>query len=148
MVVSVRSDGEAATEGEGVLVLSATPEVGLVPGSQEFALAYAERYGPIGNYALNSYDSTRLLLAAIEDAAIAAGGIPSRAEVISAVRATRFQGVAYRDRVAWDEKGDNLATVTALHVSEGHRFRQVAEIGRFEPTVRAREIEVLGESRG
>src|SRR5215470_465854 len=52
----------AATQGEGVLVLSAAPALGRVPGSAEFAQRYQARYGPIANYALNSYDSARLVL--------------------------------------------------------------------------------------
>jgi len=123
---------EMATEGEGVLVLSATPELGRVPGSQEFARAYTDRYGPIGNYAMNSYDSARLLLGAIECAIRTAGALPSRADVITAVRETRFRGIAYSNAVQWDAKGDNLAAVTALHVVENGRFHQVAEIGRAE----------------
>jgi branched-chain amino acid transport system substrate-binding protein len=47
----------AATQGEGVLVLSAAPAVGRVPGSAEFAARYQARYRPIATYAVNSYDS-------------------------------------------------------------------------------------------
>jgi len=63
-----RTDG-AATQGEGVLILSAAPAVGRVPGSAEFAARYQAKYGPIANYAVNSYDSARLVLLAIETAA-------------------------------------------------------------------------------
>ena len=55
-----RAEG-AATQGEGVLVLSATPSIGRVPGSAEFAARYQAKYGPIANYAVNSYDSARLV---------------------------------------------------------------------------------------
>src|SRR5262249_53577984 len=121
---------EAATQGEGVLVLSATPEVGRVEGSRAFAERYARRYGPIGNYAVNSYDSACLLLTAIERAAGAAMAVPSRRDVLTAGRASRFRGIAYPGRVEWDEKHDNMAAVTALYIVEGDRFREVAEIGR------------------
>ena len=48
-----RAEG-AATQGEGVLVLSATPSIGRVLGSTEFAARYQAKYGPIANYAVNS----------------------------------------------------------------------------------------------
>jgi branched-chain amino acid transport system substrate-binding protein len=118
--------GEVASAGEGVLVLSATPELGRVPGSEEFAERYARQYGPIGNYAVNSYDSARVLLAAIETAALN-HGVPARAQVLSAMRGVRCDGIAYRQPVQWDRKGDNAAAVTALHVIEHGRYKQVAE---------------------
>jgi hypothetical protein len=55
---------------------------------------------------------------------------PSRAEVIEAIRNIRFQGIAYRQPTAWDSKGDNTAAITALYVSDGKRFRQIAEMDR------------------
>lgn len=118
----------AATQGEGVLVLSATLELGRVPGSLEFSKRYTRRHGPIGNYAVNAYDSACLLIEAIDRAAATAGAIPSRHDVVAAVRAARFRGIAYRDPVIWDERGENLAAVTALYDIEGNRFHQVAEI--------------------
>jgi branched-chain amino acid transport system substrate-binding protein len=122
--------GEAAMAGEGVLVLSATPEIGRVAGSQAFADRYRERFGPIGNYAVNSYDSARMLLSAIEQAAAASEGLPARCDVVAAMRCLRFEGVAYRKPVSWDEEGDNRAAVTALNVVEGGQFRQIAEVER------------------
>jgi branched-chain amino acid transport system substrate-binding protein len=52
--------------------------------------------------------------------------------VVAAMRAVRFQGVAYSRLLAWDAKGDNRASVTVLNVVEQHRFREIAELG-FEP---------------
>lgn len=119
--------GDAATVGEGVLVLSATPELGRVAGSNEFAARYMARFGPIGNYAVNSYDAARVLIAAIKDAVDDAKRYPDRSGVVAAMRNLHFRGIAYRDPVEWDQKGDNLAAVTALNVVESGRFRQVAE---------------------
>jgi branched-chain amino acid transport system substrate-binding protein len=119
--------GDLASFGEGVLALSATPELGRVEGSREFAERYASRFGPIGNYAANSYDSACALIAAIE-AAVAEGNA-TRQSVIAAIRPLRFHGIAYPQPTNWDDKGDNRSAVTALHVVEGGRFRQVAEVG-------------------
>src|SRR5580704_1384220 len=85
----------AAEKGEGVRILSAAPALGKVPGSAEFAAAYNAKYGAINNYAANSYDSARVLIAAIEAAAKAKGAVPSRADVLSALKAIKFQGIAY-----------------------------------------------------
>lgn len=116
-----------ASLGEGIVVLSATPEVGRVPGSSDFARRYAQRHGDIGNYAMNSYDTAHLALAAIGEAAQSRGGVPGRRDVERAIRAIRFRGIAYEAPVEWDELGDNRAAVTALHVVRDGRFRQVAQ---------------------
>lgn len=120
----------AATKGEGVLVLSAAPAVGRVPGSTEFAERYVRRYGPIANYAPNSYDSARLLLLAIEQAAKAKNGLPTRTEVLATMRGLRVQGIAYSRPVEWDRKGDNIAAVIFLNVVEADRFKEISEITR------------------
>jgi branched-chain amino acid transport system substrate-binding protein len=120
----------AATQGEGVLVLSAAPAVGRVRGSADFARRYTDKYGPIANYAANSYDSARLVLRAIEQAATAANRLPTRAEVVAAMRGLTFQGIAYARPVTWDAKGDNVAAVIFVNVVEGEQFREVGEITR------------------
>jgi branched-chain amino acid transport system substrate-binding protein len=120
----------AATQGEGVLVLSAAPAVGRVPGSAEFAARYQAKYGPIANYAVNSYDSARLLLLAIETAVKSKGTMPTRSEVVAALRAVHFQGIAYARPVTWDSKGDNTAAVIFLNEVEGDHFKEIAEVSR------------------
>jgi len=122
--------GGAATQGEGVLVLSAAPAVGQVPGSAEFAARYRARYGPIANYAVNAYDSARLVLLAIETAARQKSALPTRGEVVAALRAAQFQGIAYARPVVWDAKGDNTAAVIFLNVVEGDHFKEIAELSR------------------
>ena len=129
--------GEEAMAGEGVLVLSATPEPGRVPGSAAFAERYAKKHGPIGNYAVNSYDSARALLAAIDLAVSVGDGLPDRSQILSAMRGVRFAGIAYLQSLEWDRKGDNVAAVTALHVIERRHFKQVAESGSAAAEERA-----------
>src|SRR6266566_4426683 len=122
----------AATRGEGVIVLSAAPAVGRVPGSGAFAERYTKRFGPIANYAVNSYDSARLVLLTIERAAATKGGLPTRADVIGALRSLRYQGIAYARPIEWDAKGDNMAAVIFLNIVEGDRFKEIGEITRSE----------------
>jgi branched-chain amino acid transport system substrate-binding protein len=118
----------AATKGEGVRILSAAPAVGDVPGSAEFAAKYTAKYGPINNYAASSYDSARVLMAAIAQAAKRSKGAPTRADVVAALRGLTFQGIAYAKPVAWTEKGDNKSAVIFVNVVEGDHFRQIDQI--------------------
>jgi branched-chain amino acid transport system substrate-binding protein len=120
----------AAVKAEGVLVLSAAPAVGRVAGSADFARRYTAKYGPIANYAANSYDSARMVLAAIDQAARAKNGRPTRAEVLAAFRALRFQGVAYARPIEWDAKGDNKSATIFVNVVEDGRFKEVGEISK------------------
>jgi branched-chain amino acid transport system substrate-binding protein len=120
--------GDAAIKGEGVRILSAAPALGKVPGSAEFAAAYKAKYGPINNYAASSYDSARVLITAIEAAAKTKGAMPSRSEVIAALKTIKFQGVAYAKSVQWNEKGDNIAAVIFVNVVEGDHFKEIDQI--------------------
>jgi branched-chain amino acid transport system substrate-binding protein len=120
----------AAEKGEGVRILSAAPALGKTPGSAEFAAAYTAKYGPIYNYAANSYDSARVLMAAIETAAKAKGAMPGRADVLAALKAIKFQGVAYAKPVEWSEKGDNVAAVIFVNKVVSDRFEEIDQIGR------------------
>src|SRR5579872_1805960 len=119
----------AAEKGEGVRILSAAPALGKVPGSAEFAAAYTAKYGPINNYAANSYDTARVLLAAIDNAAKAKGAAPSRAEALAALKAIKFQGIAYANPVEWSDKGDNLSAVIFVNKVSGDKFEEIDQIG-------------------
>src|SRR3984957_5720066 len=119
----------AATAGEGVRILSAAPALGKVPGSSEFAARYKSRFGPINNYAANSYDSARVVMSAIEAAATEKGGMPDRADVLAALKDIKFQGVAYAAPEAFDAKGDNIAAVIYVNDVDGERFREIDQIG-------------------
>ncbi len=119
----------AATADEGVRVLSAAPAIGKVSGSAEFAERYKAKYGSIQNYAASSYDSARIVMAAIEAAAKAKGGLPARADVLAALKGMTFQGVAYAAPEAFDAKGDDKAAVIFVNDVDGDRFREIAEIG-------------------
>ncbi|MCP3462126.1 MULTISPECIES: branched-chain amino acid ABC transporter substrate-binding protein [unclassified Bradyrhizobium] len=119
----------AATTAEGVRILSAAPAIGTVPGSSDFGASYTAKYGPINNYAASSYDSARVLMAAITEAAKAKEGLPTRADVVAALRKLTFQGIAYAKPVQWTEKGDNKSAVIFVNVVEGDHFKQVDQIG-------------------
>jgi branched-chain amino acid transport system substrate-binding protein len=128
----IQPAGGAATRGEGVLILSAAPAIGRVPGSAAFAERYTKRFGPIANYAPSSYDSARLVIAAIQPAASARRALPARGDVVAALRKVQYQGIAYARPVTWDAKGDNTAAVIFVNVVEGDRFKEVGEITRSD----------------
>ena len=117
----------AASAAEGVRVLSAAPALGKVPGSAEFAAKYVAKYGPINNYAASSYDSARVLMAAIAEAT-ANKPKPSRADVVAALRGLTFQGIAYAKPVQWTDKGDNKSAVVFVNTVEGDRFKEIDQI--------------------
>src|SRR4029077_4011249 len=102
---------------------------GKVPGSAEFAEHYKAHFGPINNYAASSYDSARVVMSAIEEAAKKKGGMPDRAGVLAALKDIKFQGVAYAAPEAFDAKGDNIAAVIFVNDVDGDRFREVDQIG-------------------
>jgi branched-chain amino acid transport system substrate-binding protein len=125
----IEAAGDAVAAGEGVRVLSAAPALGKVPGSAAFAKRYTAKYGPINNYAANSYDSARVILAAIEAAAKRKHAMPDRSEVVAALKAIKFQGIAYASPIAWTPKGDNKAAVIFVNTVAGGAFKEIAEIG-------------------
>jgi branched-chain amino acid transport system substrate-binding protein len=116
----LRPAGASAEDGEGVLVLSATPEPGFVAGAAELVASYEVRYGDVNNYAVNSYEATRAVLLA------ALGAAGSRRAVAARLASVTFPGSAYPDASRFDDAGDNLAAVTALHTAREGRFCQVA----------------------
>jgi branched-chain amino acid transport system substrate-binding protein len=124
----IQASEGSAVKGEGVRVLSAAPALGKVPGSAAFAMRYEAKYGPINNYAANSYDSARVLLAAITVAAKRKHGLPTRAEVLAALKAIKFQGIAYARPVEWTPNGDNKAAVIFVNSVAGDGFAEIAEI--------------------
>ena len=124
----IQPAGAAVLQGEGVRILSAAPAIGKVPGSAAFAARYIAKYGPINNYAASSCDSARIVMAAIDAAAARNKGLPTRAEVLTAMRATNFQGIAYARPAQWSPKGDNIGAVIFVNTVEDGRFKEVDEL--------------------
>ena len=49
--------------------------------------------------------------------------------MLAALKATKFQGVAYAAPEAFDAKGDNTAAVIFVNEVDGDRFREIDQIG-------------------
>jgi len=54
--------------------------------------------------------------------------MPSREEVLAALKAIRFQGIAYAKPVQWNAKGDNIAAVIFVNAVEGGQFKEIDQI--------------------
>jgi branched-chain amino acid transport system substrate-binding protein len=54
--------------------------------------------------------------------------MPTRAEVLSAMKSLKFQGIAYARPVQWTAKGDNEAAVIFVNVVDGDHFREIDQI--------------------
>lgn len=106
-----------------MLVLSATPQVGVVPGSADLVARYERAHGPVNNYAVNSYESMRAVLQAI-----AAASTVTRDAVAQELRRLNLPSAAHPRPTTFDDKGDNDASLTALHTARHGRFHQVALI--------------------
>jgi branched-chain amino acid transport system substrate-binding protein len=129
----LRPAGIAATQGEGVLVLSACEEIGKVAGSRGFADRYEAKFGPIINYAVLSYDATNLLIEAIKSAVSQATRPVTRRDVLSVLQDTAYKGIAYQGTVKRDAQGDNVAASTTLHVVRAGHFAEVHCAPRQQP---------------
>jgi branched-chain amino acid transport system substrate-binding protein len=66
---------------------------------------------------------------AVAEAAKAKQDIPTRADVVAALRKLTFQGIAYARPVQWTEKGDSKSAVIFINVVEGDHFKQIDQIG-------------------
>jgi branched-chain amino acid transport system substrate-binding protein len=131
----LRPTHDVATIGEGVLVLSAALPSDRPGAPAEVGRRYADRFGPIGNYALNAYDAARALLAAIDHAAERNVGAPNRKGVVDALTEIELDGVGFPGRLVWDVRRDNVSSVTVLSVVRHGQFAEVATVARSDRLV-------------
>jgi branched-chain amino acid transport system substrate-binding protein len=98
----------AGEAGLGTYYTSVAGPASLYPAAEQFIADYTEEFGiapePFGAQA---YDSTAIALLGIAAAAEAAGGLPSRADVAAAVRATEnYEGLT--NTITFDDNGDPI----------------------------------------
>jgi branched-chain amino acid transport system substrate-binding protein len=96
----------AGEAGVGTFYTSTAGPASVFPAAQQFIDDYTAAFGePPRPYAVEAYDSTAILLDALARAIEAAGGLPTRAQVAEAVRATEnFEGLT--GTVTFDDNGD------------------------------------------
>jgi branched-chain amino acid transport system substrate-binding protein len=110
--------GDAAI---GTYYTSVAAPATVYPAAAQFIEDYTAEYGEAPQpFAAQSYDSTAVVLLGIQAAAEAAGGMPSRAQVAEAVRATTdFVGIT--GTITFDWRGDPVsAPYYVIEVTSGN----------------------------
>jgi len=117
---------DAVGNGEGML--TATSDVDLTrltdPASVNAVAAFRKAYPKntdAGQYTFAIYDAAHLLINAIADAVKAnGGGIPTRAQVLSAVAGAHFKGLT--GTYSFDAKGDALSPLMSIYSVQNGRW--------------------------
>lgn len=96
----------AGDAGVGTYYTSVAAPISVYPDAAQFAEDYVEKFGESPQpFAAQSYDATGIALESILRAIEAAGGMPTRAQVAEAVRATEeYEGLT--GTITFDENGD------------------------------------------
>lgn len=103
---AVNIGGASLLEGGGLYYTTVAGPAKLYPGTAKFQEDFKAKYGADPKpFAAQGYDSMAICLKAIENAAKAAGGLPTRQAVTEAVRALKdFPGIT--GTINFNEKGD------------------------------------------
>jgi branched-chain amino acid transport system substrate-binding protein len=98
--------GDALTKGGGMVYTSVAGPASAYPKAAKFAEDFAAKFGAAPQpFAAQGYDSAAVCLAAIKNAADAAGGeVPTREAVRDAIRALTLDGIT--GSIAFDSIGD------------------------------------------
>jgi len=96
----------AGDAGVGTYYTSVAAPISVYPDAAQFAEDYVEKFGESPQpFAAQSYDATGIALESILRAIESAGGMPTRAQVAEAVRATEeYEGLT--GTITFDENGD------------------------------------------
>lgn len=105
---AINIGGPALLEGGGLYYTTVAGPARLYPGTAKFQEDFKAKYGADPKpFAAQGFDAMALCLKAIEDAATAADGLPTRAQVATAVRALKdFPGIT--GTINFNGKGDLL----------------------------------------
>ena len=97
--------GDALTKGGGMVYTSVAGPAAAYPKAAKFASDFAAKFGGTPQpFAAQAYDSAGVCLKAIETAAKAANGMPTREAVRDAIRALTYDGIT--GSVSFDSIGD------------------------------------------
>jgi branched-chain amino acid transport system substrate-binding protein len=105
---AVNIGGAALLDGGGLYYSTVAGPAKLYPGTAKYQTDFEAKYGAAPKpFSAQGYDSMALCLKAIENAASAAGGLPTRQQVTDAVRALKdFPGIT--GTINFNAKGDLL----------------------------------------
>ncbi|MCB9110750.1 MAG: branched-chain amino acid ABC transporter substrate-binding protein [Anaerolineales bacterium] len=97
--------GDALTTGGGMYYTTVAGPASAYPAAAQFASDFEAKFGaPPEPFAAQAYDSMHVCLLAIQAAAEAAGGMPTRQQVAEAVRQVTLDGLT--GSIAFDDIGD------------------------------------------
>lgn len=97
--------GSALTSGGGMAYTAVAGPASAYPAAAQFVKDYTAKYGAAPEaYASQGYDAMGVCLAAIKNAAEAAGGMPTRNQVALAIRELNYEGLT--STISFDEIGD------------------------------------------
>jgi branched-chain amino acid transport system substrate-binding protein len=97
--------GDALTTGGGMAYTTVAGPASAYPKAAQFSTDYTAKFGAAPEpFAAQAYDSMGICLSAIKNAATAAGGMPTRAQVAEAIRALTYAGIT--GDITFDDIGD------------------------------------------
>ena len=97
--------GDALTTGGGMAYTTVAGPASAYPAAAQFATDYEAKFGAAPEpFAAQAYDAMGICLSAIKNAAEAAGGTPTRAQVAEAIRALTYEGLT--GTITFDDIGD------------------------------------------
>jgi branched-chain amino acid transport system substrate-binding protein len=97
--------GDALTRDGGMYYTTVAGPVSLYPAAAQFATDFAAKYGAAPQpFAAQAYDAAAICMKAIENAATAADGVPTRLAVAEAIRVLQHAGIT--GALAFDSIGD------------------------------------------
>jgi branched-chain amino acid transport system substrate-binding protein len=102
--------GESLLAGEGSYYVAVSGPAKEYPNTAQFITDYTAKFGAEPEpYAVQAYDAMGICLTAIQNAAMAAGGVPARADVAAAIRAlVDYEGIT--GTINFNAKGDIIPT--------------------------------------
>jgi branched-chain amino acid transport system substrate-binding protein len=107
-------------EGTYATMLGVDPKS--LPAAKDFVAKYEARFGDLGTFSVNGYDSTNILIEAIRRA-----GKADRAAVLAEVRATQdFPGLM--GTINFDEKGDAIGRSIGIFKVQDGKFVFIEEV--------------------
>jgi branched-chain amino acid transport system substrate-binding protein len=107
-------------EGTYATMLGVDPKT--LPAAKDFIAKYEARYGDLGTFSVNGYDSANILIDAIRRA-----GKPDREAVLAEVRKTKdFPGLM--GTINFDEKGDAIGRSVGIFKIHDGKFEFIEEV--------------------
>jgi branched-chain amino acid transport system substrate-binding protein len=113
----------AGPDGEGTIAALAGQPLDLMPGGKDFAARYKAKYGELEIYTPYGYDSTRLMLAAMQ-----AAGSASPAKYLPVLAKIKHSGVT-SSNISFDDKGDLQDGSLTVYKVKGGKWEVLETLG-------------------